>query len=142
MYDAELARLEPAERASRIRSLVALAEDHPDLFFTPKVGTGLTGSLSFYDSEGYRIFSAYLSGRCDTSRPNPQEVSASDVQNLMARYANELVWSTSFKGNEMYGDPPLASPLEKLTEESFKALKQFMLEFATLRSGAKRKELR
>ena len=140
MYNEELAKLEPKERASRIRALINFAEEHPDLFFSPRVGTGITGSLSFYDAEGYRLFSAYLSGKCDTSRPNPQEVSSTEVQSLLARYAKKVSWSTNFKGEEMYGDPVLAVPLEKLTDDSFMALKEFYLDFAKLRSAAVKKD--
>jgi hypothetical protein len=141
MYDAELVQLESAVRANRIRDLITLAEGHPDLFFYPKLGTGQTGSLSFYDEEEYRITSIYLSGRCDTSRPNPKTLSASEVQKLLTRYAKQLSWGTTFKGEEMWGDPPLSVPLEKLSEDSFNALKQFMLEFATLRSAKAAKQL-
>jgi hypothetical protein len=135
MYNAELARTEPTERANRIRALISLAEQHPDLFLAPKVGTGLTGSLSFYDLQEYRIFTAYLNGKCEISRPDPEKVRAAVVRQLIAKHSDNLHWRSEFQGEDLYGDPSLM-PIEELTAEAFDALKAFLMEFASLRSGS------
>jgi hypothetical protein len=133
IYDAELTTTEPPERAKRIRALITLAEAHPTLFRNPKFGTGLTGSLSYYDSSAVRVFSVWLSGMCEISGAEPETVCEADVRQLMIKYRDQLHWRGEFDCTDRYACTSLP-PIEDLTDESFAALKVFLVAFASLRT--------
>ncbi len=131
MFDEELAKTTPPERVNRLRDLIAVAEKHPKLFLNPRFGTGLTGSLGYYDPSGYGFFRMYLSGKCELTRLNPEKVRAADVQKLISKYSDQLHWRGEFEGEEMYCSMTL-TPVEALSSTAFDALKTFLVEYASL----------
>lgn len=132
MYSKELNALQPLERRDRIRNLIALAETNSDLLLSPTVGTGKLGSLSYYDTEHIRIVTFYLSGIFEVVI-DPFKPNFPAIKELLKKFDGKLIWKNRLVNNKV-NYYYLASPIEALPAEAFDQLKQFLTEFARIRT--------